>query len=136
MVHYGGNPFLEKNLDNFIVIDSELLNQLLAWKLSLPTSSMSTRMGVVALTAFAHMALWLALFIFLPPLRIHGALRMSMFESAKTTSINFLLQVVTLLFTPSKGLLAFLHQFSLPFENRDQGKNISKSLPWRRKQSK
>jgi hypothetical protein len=33
-------------------------------------------------------------------------------------------------------LLAFLHQFSLPFENRDQGKNISKSLPWRRKQSK
>ncbi len=32
LVHYGGNPFLEKNLDNFIVIDSKLLNQLLALK--------------------------------------------------------------------------------------------------------
>ncbi len=32
VVHYGGNPFLEKKLDNLIVIDSKLLNQLLAWK--------------------------------------------------------------------------------------------------------
>jgi hypothetical protein len=29
-VHYAGNPFLEKNLDNFIVIDNEFLSQLLA----------------------------------------------------------------------------------------------------------
>ncbi len=40
LVHYGGNPFLEKNLDNFIVIDSELLSQLLAWKFVLANSSM------------------------------------------------------------------------------------------------
>ncbi len=31
-VHYGGNPFLEKKLDNLTVIDSKLLNQFLAWK--------------------------------------------------------------------------------------------------------
>jgi hypothetical protein len=29
-----------------------------------------------------------------------------------------------------------LCQSSLPFKNKDQGKNISKSLPWRRRKSK
>jgi hypothetical protein len=41
-------------------------------------------------------------------------------------------QVVIFIFTPSEGLLAFLRQSSSPFENKNQGKNISKSLPWRK----
>jgi len=70
------------------------------------------------------MALRLALFIFLPPLRIGGALGMSMFKYVKTTSKDSLLQVVILLLTLLEGLLAFLRHSSLPFENKNQGKKI------------
>ncbi len=92
--------------------------------------------GDVVLVIFAHMAPRLALFIFLPCRQTNGAPRMSMFKSTKTTSRDSLLQVIILLFTPLEGLLVFLCQSSLPFENRNQGKNISKSLPWRRRKSK
>jgi hypothetical protein len=69
-------------------------------------------------------------------LRIGGAPRMSMFKSTKTTSKDSLLQAITLHFTPLEGFLTILHQSSLPFKNKDQGKNISKSLSWKRKKSK
>ncbi len=135
-VHYVGNPFLEKILDNVTLIDSKLLSQFFAWKSVLANLKCVNTYGQCCFSYFYTHGFTTSLIHLPTTLQTSGAPRMLMFKSTKTTSKDYLLQAITLLFTFSKGLLAFLCQSSLPFENIDQGKNISKWLPHRRKKIK
>ncbi len=99
---------IEKNLDNFIIIDSKLLSQFLAWKSFIANFKYVNTYKCCCLVASSHMVLWLALFIFMPPLQTGGVPKMSMFKSTKTTSKNFFVASSHFYFHTFRGIIGLL----------------------------